>query len=91
MQIRRCTYRQAFVPTLNALSFKGGIAVYGVFGGYTRWAVVFLIIFVLFFLLIPMGGVVGGVGGTGVTVTSYHAGKTAFGYGPMGGYEGESS
>ncbi|SFU98980.1 hypothetical protein SAMN05421543_11781 [Alicyclobacillus macrosporangiidus] len=26
---------------------------YGVFGGYTRWAVVFLIIFVLFFLLIP--------------------------------------
>ncbi|MCL6625685.1 hypothetical protein [Alicyclobacillus shizuokensis] len=27
----------------------------GVFGGYTRWAVVFLIIFVLFFLLIPSG------------------------------------
>lgn len=26
---------------------------YGVFGGYTRWAVVFLIIFVLFFLLVP--------------------------------------
>ncbi|WP_281180665.1 hypothetical protein [Alicyclobacillus kakegawensis] len=26
---------------------------YGVFGGFTRWAVVFLIIFVLFFLLIP--------------------------------------
>ncbi|MFC4770167.1 hypothetical protein [Effusibacillus consociatus] len=26
---------------------------YGVFGGYTRWAVVFLIIFVLFILLIP--------------------------------------
>ncbi|EPZ41638.1 hypothetical protein [Alicyclobacillus acidoterrestris] len=25
----------------------------GVFGGYTRWAVVFLIIFVLFFLLCP--------------------------------------
>ncbi len=25
----------------------------GVFGGYTRWAVVFLIIFVLFFLLVP--------------------------------------
>ncbi len=25
----------------------------GTFGGYTRWAVVFLIIFVLFFLLIP--------------------------------------
>jgi hypothetical protein len=26
---------------------------YGTFGGYTRWAVVFLIIFVLFFLLVP--------------------------------------
>ncbi|BCJ86670.1 hypothetical protein [Effusibacillus dendaii] len=26
---------------------------YGVFGGYTRWAVVFLIIFVLFILLVP--------------------------------------
>lgn len=26
---------------------------YGVFGGYTRWAVVFLIIFVLFFLFVP--------------------------------------
>jgi hypothetical protein len=32
---------------------------YGVFGGYTRWAVVFLIIFVLFFLLVPgYGGAV---------------------------------
>ncbi|PWK15906.1 hypothetical protein [Tumebacillus permanentifrigoris] len=30
----------------------------GAFGGYTRWAVVFLIIFVLFFLLVP--GFVGG-------------------------------
>jgi hypothetical protein len=29
--------------------------VYGTFGGYTRWAVVFLIIFVLFILLIPDG------------------------------------
>jgi hypothetical protein len=26
---------------------------YGVFGGYTRWAIVFLIIFVLFILLTP--------------------------------------
>ncbi len=25
----------------------------GVFGAYTRWAVVFLIIFVLFFLFVP--------------------------------------
>jgi hypothetical protein len=31
----------------------------GIFGAYTRWAVVFLIIFVLFFLLVP-----GAVGGT---------------------------
>ena len=29
---------------------------YGVFGGYTQWAVVFLIIFVLFFLLVPAIG-----------------------------------
>ncbi|MFD1676418.1 hypothetical protein [Alicyclobacillus fodiniaquatilis] len=29
---------------------------YGAFGGYTRWAVVFLIIFVLFFLLVPAVG-----------------------------------
>ncbi|MBF8377289.1 hypothetical protein IW967_05315 [Alicyclobacillus mali] len=28
----------------------------GTFGGYTRWAVVFLIIFVLFFLLVPAVG-----------------------------------
>jgi hypothetical protein len=27
---------------------------YGVFGAYTQWAVVFLIIFVLFFLLVPI-------------------------------------
>ena len=32
----------------------------GAFGGYTRWAVVFLIIFVLFFLLVPAFG--GGYG-----------------------------
>jgi hypothetical protein len=47
---------------------KGGEFMYGCFGGYTRWAVVFLIIFVLFFLLVPHGyggGVVaaGGYGG----------------------------
>jgi hypothetical protein len=29
---------------------------YGAFGGYTRWAVVFLIIFVLFILLVPYYG-----------------------------------
>lgn len=35
---------------------------YGVFGGYTQWAVVFLIIFVLFFLFVPagMGAAAGG-------------------------------
>jgi hypothetical protein len=29
---------------------------YGAFGAYTHWAVVFLIIFVLFFLLVPAYG-----------------------------------
>lgn len=32
----------------------------GAFGGYTRWAVVFLIIFVLFILLVPAGMGAGG-------------------------------
>jgi hypothetical protein len=36
---------------------------YGTFGGYTAWAVVFLIIFVLFFLLVPGYGY--GAGTTG--------------------------
>jgi hypothetical protein len=36
---------------------------YGTFGGYTQWAVVFLIIFVLFFLLVPGTG--GGYGAGG--------------------------
>lgn len=35
----------------------------GCFGGYTRWAVVFLIIFVLFFLLVPGYGGYGAGGG----------------------------
>ena len=38
---------------------------YGAFGGYTRWAVVFLIIFVLFFLLVPGYGYGGTGGGCG--------------------------
>lgn len=42
---------------------------YGVFGGYTRWAVVFLIIFVLFFLLVPMSPVYGGMTTCGGYVT----------------------
>ncbi|CAM3966050.1 Sporulation protein YjcZ [Alicyclobacillus pomorum] len=29
---------------------------YGALGGYTRWAIVFLIIFVLFVLLVPYDG-----------------------------------
>ncbi|MCI0184542.1 hypothetical protein [Sulfoacidibacillus ferrooxidans] len=41
----------------------------GVFGGYTRWAVVFLIIFVLFMLFVPdvygTGGGAAAVGGYG--------------------------
>ena len=42
---------------LQHVSFRGGILMYGgTFGGYTRWAVVFLIIFVLFFLLVPYYG-----------------------------------
>lgn len=36
---------------------------YGVFGAYTKWAVVFLIIFVLFFLFVPDYGVGGPAGG----------------------------
>ncbi len=41
----------------------------GTFGGYTRWAVVFLIIFVLFFLLVP--GIGYGTGTTGAAVGAY--------------------
>ncbi|WP_281176291.1 hypothetical protein [Alicyclobacillus ferrooxydans] len=37
----------------------------GAFGGYTRWAVVFLIIFVLFFLLVPGASGYGGGAGVG--------------------------
>ncbi|GMA61881.1 hypothetical protein GCM10025859_23210 [Alicyclobacillus fastidiosus] len=43
----------------------------GVFGGYTRWAVVFLIIFVLFFLLCPVTGYVGAPVATGYAMTHY--------------------
>jgi hypothetical protein len=74
---------------------------YGVFGGYTRWAVVFLIIFVLFFLFVPGAGAYG----SGVAVTTYpgyvggyhHVGwhddgySGYSGYGEYGGYGYESS
>lgn len=70
---RTCPYRRADVPSLYEASHEGGIAMYGVFGGYTRWAVVFLIIFVLFFLFVPGYGYAGGAGGpgSGVAVTTY--------------------
>ncbi|CAM3853878.1 hypothetical protein [Alicyclobacillus pomorum] len=48
----------------------------GLFGGYTRWAVVFLIIFVLFFLLVP--------GYAGYTAA---AATPCSGYGMYDGYE----
>lgn len=35
--------------------FEEVFRMYGAFGGYTRWAVVFLIIFVLFVLITPGG------------------------------------
>lgn len=41
---------------------------YGVFGGYTRWAVVFLIIFVLFFLFVPVYGAAPGAAGPSAAV-----------------------
>lgn len=65
---------------------------YGVFGGYTRWAVVFLIIFVLFFLFVPAYGYGMGVGAAapGVAMTKYHTGYTMGGYNMMG-YESPSS
>lgn len=48
------------------------VIMYGVFGGYTRWAVVFLIIFVLFFLLVPAYGYgAGAAGGAGAAVAAY--------------------
>ena len=47
--------------TLSHLCNQGVKSMYdgGTFGGYTRWAVVFLIIFVLFFLLVPAYGATG--------------------------------
>jgi hypothetical protein len=57
--------------TLQHVGFRGRISMYyGVFGGYTRWAVVFLIIFVLFFLLVPHYGAAscGSCGSCGVGV-----------------------
>ncbi|GGJ03170.1 hypothetical protein GCM10010885_10570 [Alicyclobacillus cellulosilyticus] len=44
---------------------------HGVFGGYTRWAVVFLIIFVLFFLFVPAYGPAGAADGAVVAAYGY--------------------
>jgi hypothetical protein len=88
------------IVACDEISHEGGIPVYGVFGGYTRWAVVFLIIFVLFFLFVPVAGAAV-AGGPGVAMTSYQSVTDISGHymdGPsyMGGtsymgYDGESS
>jgi len=58
---------------------------YGVFGGYTRWAVVFLIIFVLFFLLVPgYMGATGVAAGPGVAMAAYGHHHMHGGYNMMG-------
>lgn len=57
----------------------------GAFGGYTRWAVVFLIIFVLFFLLCPNYSYGGVAGGKTTTVSHYDTmSYDAYGYGVSG-------
>jgi hypothetical protein len=65
----------------------------GVFGAYTRWAVVFLIIFVLFFLLCPGYGYYGAPATGGVAVTHYA--QTTYPTGaymkPVGGFMGSPS
>jgi hypothetical protein len=47
-----------FVPLKGVTRMYDG----GCFGGFTRWAVVFLIIFVLFILLVPFTGGSAGAG-----------------------------
>lgn len=71
----------------------------GVFGGYTRWAVVFLIIFVLFFLLCPVGYGYAGGPETAInmthydttTTTGYEVGQVGYGYGYPVDYSESSS
>jgi hypothetical protein len=85
----------SFVPSSDEISSVGGDDMYGVFGGYTRWAVVFLIIFVLFFLFVPAYGY--GAAYPGVAVAHYGTGYYPgyhvgyHGYSMMGGYESPSS
>lgn len=45
----------------------------GVFAGFTRWAVVFLIIFVLFFLFVPAYGYDSDVAGVAAAVVGVDA------------------
>jgi hypothetical protein len=49
-QLLRRNVSMSGAAAAGAYGYGGG---YGLFGGYTRWAIVFLIIFVLFFLLVP--------------------------------------
>jgi hypothetical protein len=62
---------QGGCPIISCGIFRGEDLKMGVFGAYTRWAVVFLIIFVLFFLLCPGYGYGGAA--TNVAVTHYGA------------------
>ncbi|GMA58702.1 hypothetical protein C7445_106150 [Alicyclobacillus sacchari] len=64
----------------------------GVFGGYTRWAVVFLIIFVLFFLLCPAYGYAVGAPTSTIAYTEYDTiTQTGYMYEGYGMYDGYSS
>ena len=44
---------EPYLGNCNRTYWEGAFFMYGAFGGYTRWAVVFLIIFVLFILIVP--------------------------------------
>jgi hypothetical protein len=96
--IRICPYHRTIVPSFDGVSFGGGDTMYGAFGGYTRWAVVFLIIFVLFFLFVPAYGPTCGVGvgmpaAPGVAMSAYdhHYSMYGGGYNLMGGMMGYES
>ena len=65
---------------------RGEVNMYGVFGAYTRWAVVFLIIFVMFFLLSPGYGAAAPAGGSALMATYGYADSTM-----LGGYGSPSS
>ena len=58
----------------------------GAFGGYTRWAVVFLVIFVLFFLLVPAGVYHAAPAPAPVATVAYTEYDEVIETGPMYGY-----